>query len=419
MNATVRILLGLLIGVTFGAMLPHDAMGETILALLEPIGTLWLNALRMTIIPLVLALVVSSIASTADAARGGQLALRTMGWFAALLVVGVVFAAIVTRLLLAAWPIDPQAAAALRSSVAAAELPPTPPPTEALLGIFPTNIFTSLTNGDMLPIVVFALVFGLSASRLGDSERTTLIGLFRSIGEVMMRIVGWVLLAAPVGVFALAAAVGYRTGFGAAGGALYYVILVSVVLILQLLLISYPVALLLGKVAPGQLIRALVPSQAVALSTQSSLASLPAMMSAAVGPLGVPPERAGLILPLAVSLFRITSAAGNLAVVMFIAHVNDIPLGWTQIAIGAAIGVVGSLSVVGVASSVSFFVVLVPMCLAMGVPLTILPLLLALEVIPDLWRTVGNVTADLAVCAVVGSGDEVVEDASAPPAALR
>ena len=76
-------------------------------------------------------------------------------------------------------------------------------------------------------------------------------------------------------------------------------------------------------------------------------------------------------------------------------------MGWSAIALGAAIGVVGSLAVVGVASSATFFVVIVPISLALGVPVELLPLLLPVEVFPDLWRTVGNVTADMAVTAAM------------------
>lgn len=399
---TVRILIGLIAGLAVGALIPHTLMADGALTAIIPVGTLWLNALRMTIIPLVLSLVIGAVASTTDAAKGGRLTARALAWFGGMLIAGVAFAALCAQVILTMWPIDRNTAAALRAGASAVGVPHMPSPMESILNIVPVNIFASLSAGEMLPIVLFGMVFGFAATRLAEGPRGQLLGVVEAIGAVMMTIVHWVLLLAPVGVFALALGVGYHTGVGAAGAVIQYIIVVSGVLILQLLFIIYPVALIFGRVPPLRLLRAYLPPQIVALTTQSSLATLPAMLESTRGALGLSTRATGLVLPLAVSLFRITSPAGNMAVVMVCAHIYGIPLGWAQILTGAVIAVIGSLSLVGIASTVTFFIVPVPMCIAMGVPIDLLPLLLPVEVLPDIWRTIGNVTADLTVATVLG-----------------
>jgi Na+/H+-dicarboxylate symporter len=125
------------------------------------------------------------------------------------------------------------------------------------------------------------------------------------------------------------------------------------------------------------------------------------MIEAARGPLGLQPQVVGITLPLAVSLFRFTSAPGNLAVAIYLAGLYGIDLSFWQLASGVVVAAIVSVAAVGIASAVTFFALLAPICLAMGVPIELLALLVAVETIPDIFRTVGNVTADVAVTAVV------------------
>jgi len=150
--------------------------------------------------------------------------------------------------------------------------------------------------------------------------------------------------------------------------------------------------------------RAALPSQILAFSTQSSLACLTAMIEAARDVLRLPQRVFSVTLPMAVSLFRCTSPIVNLSIVLFVAHVNGMSIGLAPLFAGVCVAVVTNFAVVGLPSQITFFTSTVPISYAMGVPTDILPLLLAIEVIPDLFRTVGNVTADLAVTTVVAKG---------------
>ena len=125
-------------------------------------------------------------------------------------------------------------------------------------------------------------------------------------------------------------------------------------------------------------------------------------MVGASAALGIDRGTAGMVLPLAVSLFRATSAGANVAVAVYLAHVHGVSLDIGSLIAGAAIAAVVSIAAVGLPAQVSFFAIIAPVCIVMGVPVVLLPLLLAIETLPDLFRTVGNVTWDLAIARIVG-----------------
>jgi Na+/H+-dicarboxylate symporter len=206
----------------------------------------------------------------------------------------------------------------------------------------------------------------------------------------------------PIGVFALAFGVGITLGAGAAGVLLHYIVVIIIVC-LTIALFMHMLAGLCGRVGVLAFARAALPAQTVAMTTQSSLASLPVMMSAAPA-MKVDSANAGIVLPLAVSLFRAASAAANVAVAVYLAQIHDVPVTAMSLVIGALVAAAVSVGAVGLPAQVSFFAVIAPVCIAMGVPVTLLPLLLAIETIPDVFRTLGNVTADIAVMQLAGKG---------------
>jgi Na+/H+-dicarboxylate symporter len=398
--SSLRIALGLLAGL-IGGLLLHGmpgALSDWLWMILEPVGTLWLNALRMTVLPLVVALLVAGIGRSTETAGASRLALRSLRVFVVLLAVGAVLGAALSVGFLALWPVAPEAAAALRAAASSASaVPQLPPLRDWLVTVIPANPFEAAATGAVLPLVVFAVLLGLAAGRIETARRQLLLGFFEALSDALFKLVHGVLWAAPLGVFALALGVGRNGGLAVAGAIGQYLVLASGLSVVLTLLL-YPVAVYGGGVGWRQFARAAAPAQVVAISTQSSLASLPAMLT---GMAGLQPARpdAAVVLPLAVSLFRMTSPLVNIGIVLFVAHVHGVAIGPGAMLAGLLLAVVTSWSVVGLASQVTFFNTTVPMSLAMGVPTGVLPLLLAVEVIPDLFRTVGNVTADLAAAA--------------------
>jgi Na+/H+-dicarboxylate symporter len=408
MQLGTRVVLGLVAGLAVGALLSAvdvPALNRIVPAL-EPIGALWLNGLRMTIIPLIVSMLITGIASAAETAATGRIAARALILFLVLLTAGATFGALFTPLALAWIPVDPEAAAAFRSgaSQSATVIPQLPGVRDWLVNVIPSNPFKSASDGEMLPLVVFSLFFGFAASRISADLRNPLLGFFRAVMETMLVIIQWILWLAPVGVFVLALGVGARGGVSAAGALAHYLVLMCTIgLIITLL--CYPLVVVFGRVSLARFAKAMAPAQAVAISTQSSLASLPAMLAGAQHQLGLPERVTSITLPLAVSLFRLTSPPINISIVIFVAHVYGVPLDFGRLAMGVVLAVVTNFSVVGLPSQLTLFNTTVPISLAMGVPLELLPLLLAVEVIPDIFRTLGNVTADVTATAIVARGE--------------
>lgn len=407
-SLSAQVLLALALGLAAGAAAQRWGLpgGHGAADFVQALGQLWLNALRMTIIPLVFSLLVTGIASIADAARTGRLALKAMLWFGALIVGATIYAVGAAYGLHALWPIDPEGA---RLLLAGRPAPPeaigaTAPFSEFLQTIAPSNPIRAAAEDAILGIVVFAVFFGFAVSRLPERLRLPLATLFEAVAEAMIVIVRWVLVAAPLGVFALSLGVGLTAGASAAGVLLHYVALISIACI-GVGLLFYPLAVTFGRVGLMRFARAAAPAQVVAFSTQSSLASLPVMVERAVDVLGVRRATAGLVLPLAVAVFRVTSPVANLGVAVYCAHLFGIEPSAGQLLAAMLTAILISIGTVGLPGQVSFFASIAPICIAMGVPLEMLPLLLAVEVIPDIFRTLGNVTADLAVARMVQGGE--------------
>lgn len=380
-----------------------------VVAIIQPIGEAWLNGLQMPLIPLIFALLVTGIAQAATTARTSGMAGRTIMIFAIALVASASVAAIVGTAMLHIWPVPAGATSAL-AGASAAEVPGVKPSAEWLLGFIPANPIRSAADGQVVAVVLFALVFGFAVTRIAVARRAQITGLFEALADVLLVVVGWVLWLAPIGVFALALVAGARSGLATAGALLHYIGFIVLICVVVTLLV-YPVALGLGRISAGRFARAAFPAQAIALSTQSSIASLPAMIRACDGPLAVRETTRSIVLPLAISLFRITSPPANLSVALYVAAMHGVALGPAQLVIGVLVAAIVSLAAVGLPSQITFFTTTGPICLAMGVPVEALPLLLAVETVPDIFRTMGNVTADMAVARVMDQGSVRADDA--------
>lgn len=186
-----------------------------------------------------------------------------------------------------------------------------------LTSLIAPNVIAAAAETTMLPLTIFFALFAVAVARLPAAQRDTLLGVFRALANAMLTIIGWVLWIAPLGVFALALGVAARAGGGAFATLVHYILAVSAMGAI-VLLAGYALAWFGGGIAPLRFARAMIPAQAVAVSTQSSLASLPAMLAVARR-LGVRESTADFVLPLAVAIFRATSPAMNLAVAIYVA----------------------------------------------------------------------------------------------------
>ncbi|HEX8191486.1 MAG TPA: cation:dicarboxylase symporter family transporter, partial [Allosphingosinicella sp.] len=401
MSQPVRILLALAVGLLLGIATAGAPFTENAIAVADPIGGMWLDALRMTIVPLVVSLLVTGIAASAEAARASRLTARAIMLFFAVLWTGAIISALLTPLLLSAWPLPGEAAGALRAALAGTtgDVGEIPTFGQFLRSLIPTNPVSAAAEDQILPLMVFTLVFAFAITRLPAEQRAVLVGFFRAVADAMLVIINWVLWLAPIGVLALAYVVGARAGTSALGALGHYVIVVALVGCVVWFL-AWPLAAIGGRVSFASYTKAIGPPHAVAISTQSSLASLPAMLKASER-LGVPVAASGVVLPLAVALFRATGPAMNLAVAIYVAHLMGVPLTPIALIAGIAVASTTTLGSVSLPGSISFITSIAPICYAMGVPIEPLLLLIAVETLPDIVRTTGNVSMDVAATATV------------------
>jgi Na+/H+-dicarboxylate symporter len=397
MSQPTRILLSLIAGLIVGALFAGYApqTGLAVADVAQPIGQAWLNGLQMTIVPLVVALLITGVTATAEAARAGRLAGRAIALYVTVLFLSAAAAGVLTPLFLQIWPLPQESAASLRAALVGAEkIGPVPPLGEFFAAIIPANIVKAAAENAFLSLIIFSLLFAFAITRIGEEQRKLLVGFFAAIRDAMLVVIDWVLWIAPVGVFALALVVGAKAGTGAFGALIHYILIVAGVGFV-VTLFAYPVAILGGRVSFGRYTRAALPSQAVALSTQSSLATLPVMIEGA-SDLRVPVAVSGVTLPLAVAIFRATGPAMNFAVAIYVATWFGVPLSPATLMVGTIVAALTSLGSVSLPGTVSYVSAIAPVAATIGAPVAPLGLLVAVETLPDIMRTVGNVTWDLA-----------------------
>lgn len=406
-GATARVMIGLVAGAALGLALAQFSpeVAGHVAGIARPIGKLWLSALQMTVVPLVLALVILGIATASDAAASGRVARRALIVFIVLLSCFSAYAAISAPALLSLLPHNDALSSTLRASANAPVVGAVPGLADWVANIVPSNAIMAAAQGAMLPLVVFALCFGFALTRIAAERRSQLIGLFQGLADTMIVIVHGVLLLAPLGVFALVLVVCVEAGIGVIGALVGYIGLL-VTLYLGATALCYLVVWLGAGESPLRFAKAILPAQVVAASTQSSLASLPAMIDCADTGLGYRRNIVALVLPMAVTLFRITSPIQYIAAACFIAWAYGIELSALQLGTAAALAVAISIGSVGLPGQVSFMATVMPVSQSLGLPLEPLGLLLAVDTIPDVFATTGNVTGDLTAASLVAKRED-------------
>lgn len=410
------VLVGLLLGLAAGtgAAALADPVRTPALEVAGLIGGLWLDALKMVVIPLIVALLVVGIAKSAEAARAGRIAARSILWFALVYVCSATLGVLMMPLLLDMFPLPQSAAAALRTGLEAidpgAVAQSVPASADFFRSIIPVNVIAAAAEGNVLQLVAFSLLFAFAVSRIETQRRRTVVALFEGIADALLVVIGWVLWIAPLGVFALAFTLGATAGGAAFAAVLHYILLVSS-LGLVVMLGGYVIATAAAGIPPAAFAKAMIAPQTVAVSTQSSLASLPAMIAAA-RILGLSERVADVTLPLAVALFRATGSAMNIGVAYYVGHWLGLEPSFAQLAAATAVAAVMSAGSVSLPGQISFLTSITPIAIAMGVPIAPLAILVAVENIPDIMRTVGNVTLDVAVTAAVDQRESDVPSAA-------
>jgi Na+/H+-dicarboxylate symporter len=275
-------------------------------------------------------------------------------------------------------------------------------PAEWITSLVPSNAMRAAVDGAMLPLIIFALLLGLGLIAVPESSRARVVIFFRAIAESMLVLVRWLLVVAPIGVFALALPLVARLGLSAIGALATYVGLVSLVAVLFIVLVLYPAGAWGGGISLREFARAVAPAQAVAFSSRSSLAALPALIDSARNRLGLPEEITGFFLPLAASVFRVGAALGLTTGCIFIARLYGVSISATQLATIVATAIVTSFSIPGIPGG--SILAMAPVLASVGLPIEGIGILLGVDAIPDLFRTTANATGHLTAAMIVSRG---------------
>lgn len=395
----------LVIGLVLGILSAHwaESFRSGVGVTASIVGGLWLKALEMTVVPLIVGLLVTGIAQSAEAARGGRIAGRAVLWIVILSTASAVIGAALILLFLRIVPLSASSVNALRSAIASAQPIHAQGASGSVTGFFsglvPENIVSAAANADILPLVVAILLFALAVSKIAPRRRASLVDFFAGLTDAFLVIIGWILMLAPIGVLALAFGLGAAAGGAAFAALVHYIVLVSAVG-LVITIAAYPVAVIGGRIPLARFSRAVLPPEGIAISTRSSLACLPAMLTAA-RQLGIRDEVADVTLPIAVALFRATGPAMNTAVAIYVAYAVGLHPGPGAIVAATLVGAVMSYPAISLPGEISYISSIAPIALALGAPIAPLALLVAVEMIPDIIRTLGNVCGDVAVTALV------------------
>jgi Na+/H+-dicarboxylate symporter len=361
----------------------------------DVVGTLWINAILMTILPLVVSKIVVSIAGHEDGRALGRAGRRAGIWYLVLLTATAALAAAVMPAVFARLPIDQAASAALRTGAHANGTAAAPAPAaQWIVALVPTNAVRAAADGAIVPVLVFSVAFALGASRIPRTLREPLVNLFRAVDAAISVLLHWIVALAPYGVFALGLGLAMRVGAGIVTALAYYIVVSSVALVVftgALYVLVY-----LGAGVPfGRFARAAAPAQVVAFGTHSSMASFPAMLEGAETSLKLSPTATGFVLPLSLAVFKYSGPIWFVVVTFFVGRLYDITVDPSRIVAVVLAAVLTSFAVGGVPSGAA--VVVAPVLAAAGLPVEAMGVLLAVDPIPNALRTVANVTGMLAV----------------------
>ena len=396
--------LGLILGLALGLLASATDIDllDRLATGVAPLGTLFINAIRMVVIPLVVTTIFVGVARLGNPRTVGKLGGSALGFFWGTTVPAIVIGMGFMTLAMTLWPVAVEVPTTVES---AQELPGL---LDLILRLIPANPFAAAADGALLPLIVFTLLLAAATGAVAEARRQRLITFTEDISAVFVRLIHWILRNAPAGVFGLAAPVVAGMGLGLLAGLAVFVATVVVGLFVFILLFYLPAVQLLGKKGIAEFVKGVSGSFVIGFSTTSSVASLPVMFEDAEA-LGVSPAVSSLVLSLGAAINRAGSALFQAGAVVFLATLYDVPLPFTTLLGVGFVGFVVAMSVAPVPSA--SIVTLTPILEVAGVPVAGLGILLGIDRLPDMFRSATNITGHVAAAVIVEGlcGGDVVE----------
>ncbi len=411
-NLPLQILIALLLGTGAGLLWPrgHFLVGTfQPYALFDFVGTLFLRGLRMVIVPLIAGSIITGVIGAGSGSGLGRLFTKTFAWYVTTsllaILVGLLLVNIIQPGIQHGEAVGPRLGLTMQDSGLAAKLQDKS--TGDLVGIIqrmvPTNPVAAAAEGQMLPLIFFCLLFGIAAGGLSPAHRAAQLQFWESLFAVMMKITGWVIMTAPIGIFGLMAKVTATSGFAAFVPLLKYGLTVLAALIIHATVTLPLLVRIVGRLPANRHARIMLPALLTAFSTRSSSATLPLTMDRIENGAGVSNRVTSFVLPLGATINMDGTALYECVAALFIAQAYGVHLG-----LGAQIVVVltALLASIGAAGIPAAGLVMISIILdAVGLPLEGIALILAIDPVLDMCRTAVNVWSDSCGAVVVARSE--------------
>jgi Na+/H+-dicarboxylate symporter len=397
-----RVALGLALGVLAGATLGPRA------AAAEPLGTLFVKAIRMVVVPLVASSLVMALAGLPGRAALGRTGARAFGFLLASLLASLLVGLAFGVVFRPGTAISSEARASLLAGQSVPETETAskasrPSLVDTLLAIVPDNPVRAAVEGNMLQVLVASVLLGLAASSLPESTRKPLVDVAGSLAEALFKVTRWILQLAPLGVFGLMAAVVGRSGLTVLWTLGAYVAVVLLALFGHVLLFYGAVLFLVARGRIGRFVEAARPPWLIAFATCSTAAALPVSLQSMQREMGISSKVASFVLPLGAAIGRDGSAIYQAITVLFVAQVYGVHLGLQGLVTLVVTAMLSALAVASVPAA--SFVNLAIILSALGLPLEGAALVFGVERPLDMFRTSTNLLGQLVNATYVEAGE--------------
>ncbi len=398
LSLPVKIFIGLVLGIVVGLI--FQSSPEVAITYIKPLGVLFLNLIKMVIVPLVLSSLVVGSASTGDVGKLGRIGIKTLAYFlittALAVTLGLFFANILQPGLGLSIPLD-----------ATAEAGEIPSMLDTLLNIVPTNPIQAMAEANMLQIIIFALFLGISITLVGDKAKP-FFDFFDSMAEVCYKIVAIIMEFGPIGVFGLIAPVVAEHGASALLPLLKVIIAVYLSCIVHAVLVYSGAVYLFTRMNPIMFFKGAAPAMMLAFTTSSSSGTLPITMKCTEENLGVPKSISSFVLPLGATINMDGTALYQGVCALFVAQVYGLDLNLAQqmtVVLTATLASIGTAGVPG-----GGLIMLTMVLQSVGLPLEGVALIGGIDRILDMARTCVNTTGNMACAVVIASTEGELQE---------
>ncbi|MGI2257928.1 dicarboxylate/amino acid:cation symporter [Shewanella sp. GXUN23E] len=391
----LQILIGMLLGIAAGLALGEQAI------VLKPIGTLFVNTIKMLIVPLVFCSLIVGVTSMQDTARMGRIGFKSFAFY-----LGTTSIAITVGLAVG-YVMQPGAGLSLQGVELVQEAKHAPSVMETLIGIVPTNPIAALANGQILQVIVFAVALGIALVLIGDHGKPA-IKVFESLAEAMYKLTDLVMKLAPYGVFGLMAWVAGEYGVDMLLPLIKVILAVYIGCFLHVVGFYSLVLKVFAGLNPVHFFKGISNAMAVAFTTSSSAGTLPASMKCASEYLGVNKKISSFVLPLGTTINMDGTALYQGVTALFVAQAFGIDLTWVDyltIILTATLASIGTAGVPGAG-----LVMLTLVLTTVGLPLEGVALIAGIDRILDMARTVVNVSGDLVATTVIAKSEDELDE---------